>query len=93
LNSSRDSASVTKQKKEGPEESRADKGNATMSNLPLNSTAATKVIAKACAWADRRKAVQLAPEGREKAREAGRYEVSGKELAVAVEHYRKQAGE
>jgi hypothetical protein len=87
------SACATKHKKEGPEESRAMKGNATMSTVSLDSTAATKVIAKACAWADHRKAVQAAPGGREKAREAGRYEVSGKELAVAVEHYRKQAGE
>lgn len=90
---SKGSACVTKQQKKGPEQSRAVKGNATMSTVSLDSTAATRVIAKACAWADRRKAVQVAPEGREKAREAGRYEVSGKELAVAVEHFRKQAGE
>jgi hypothetical protein len=83
------SACATKQQKKGPGEIRAEKGNGTMSTVSLDSTAATKVIAKACAWADRRKAVQVAPEGRQKAREAGRYEVSGKELAVAVEHYRK----
>lgn len=85
------SVCATKRKKNSPEETRAEKGITTMSNVPLNSTAATKVIAKACAWADRRKAVQVAPEGRQKAREVGRYEVSGQELAVAVEHYRKQA--
>lgn len=85
--------SATKRQKKGPEESRAVKGNATMSTVSLDSTAATKVIAKACAWVDRRKAVQVAQEGREKAREAGRYEASGKELAVAVERFRKQAGE
>jgi hypothetical protein len=87
------SASATKQQKKGPLESRAVKGNATMKTVSLDSKAATRVIAKACSWADRRKAVQVAPEGREKAREAGRYEISGKELAVAVEQYRKQAGE
>jgi hypothetical protein len=58
-----------------------------MSTVALDSKAATKVIAKACTWADRRKAVQVAPAG-QKAREAGRYETSGKELAEAVEHYR-----
>lgn len=85
------SACATKQQKKDPEKSRAVKGNATMSNVSLDSTAATKVIAKACTWADRRKAVQVAPPD-QKAREAGRYEVSGKELEEAVEHYRK-AGE
>jgi len=49
--------------------------------------AATKVIAKACSWADKRKAVQVAPPD-EKARAAGRYEKSGEELADAVEKYR-----
>lgn len=85
------SACATKQQKKGPEQRRAMKGNATMSTVSLDSKAATKVIAKACTWADRRKAVQVAPPS-EKAREAGRFEVSGNELAEAVEHYRK-AGE
>jgi len=48
--------------------------------------AATKVLAKACNWAARRKAAQFAPPG-QKAREVGRYEASGKELAEAVEKY------
>lgn len=52
--------------------------------------AATKVIAKACTWVDRRKAVQVAPPN-EKARAAGRYEKSGEELAEAVNDFR-QAG-
>ena len=82
------SACAMKQQKKGPVQSRAVKGNATMSTVSLDSKAATKVIAKACTWADRRKAVQVAPPS-EKAREAGRFEVSGNELAEAVEHYRK----
>jgi hypothetical protein len=49
---------------------------------------ATKVIAKACTWADRRKAVQAARPD-EKKRAAGLYEKSGEELAEAVEHYRR----
>lgn len=83
---------ATKQQKKGPEESRAGKGNGTMSTVSLDSKAATKVIAKACTWADRRKAVKQAPAD-QVAREAGRYEASGRELEQAVEHYRKQAGE
>jgi hypothetical protein len=86
------SACATKQQKKGPGQYRAEKGNVTMSTVSLDSRAATKVIAKACSWADRRKAVQVAPPD-QVAREAGRYEVSGKELAEAVEHYRKQAGQ
>jgi hypothetical protein len=86
------SDSATKRQKKGPEENRAVKGNATMSNVPLDSFAATKVIAKACTWVDRRKAVRKAAPA-EKAREAGLYKVSGKELEEAVEHYRKQAGQ
>ena len=86
------SACATKQQKKGPGKSRAEKGNATMSNVSLDSKAATKVIAKACTWADRRKAVQVAQPD-QKAREAGRYEKSGEELAEAVEHYRKAGGE
>lgn len=56
--------------------------------LSPESKAATKVIAKACTWYDRRRAVQAAPR-EQKAREAGRYEQSGNELAEAVEKYRK----
>lgn len=50
--------------------------------------AATKVLAKAGKWADRRNAVATAPPER-KAREAGKYEKSGDELAAAVEEYRR----
>jgi hypothetical protein len=50
--------------------------------------AATKVLAKAGTWYDRRQATQAAPIA-QKAREAGRYEQSGDELAAAVEAYRK----
>ncbi|GEM_PF-5023733 len=57
-----------------------------MNQISPESKAATKVIAKACSWAARRKAVQSAAPG-QKAREAGRYEASGKELAEAVEKY------
>lgn len=53
-----------------------------------NEYAATKVIAKACTWYDRRKAVTKAPP-EQLAREAGRYEQSGNELAEAVEKYRQ----
>lgn len=50
--------------------------------------AASKVIAKAVTWADRRKAAQVASRD-VKAREVGRYEKSGDELAEAVEKYAK----
>jgi hypothetical protein len=59
-----------------------------MDKLSHESKAATKVIAKACTWADRRKSMQAAPAD-QAAREAGRYRVSINELAEAVEHYRK----
>lgn len=59
-----------------------------MNALSPESEAATKVIAKASTWFDRRRAVQAAPQ-HQKAREAGRYEQSGHELAEAVERYRK----
>jgi hypothetical protein len=62
-----------------------------MSNLPLNDAAATKVIAKACTWADRRRDYQDAQPNQKRTAE-GRYKVSRIELAEAVEHYRK-AGE
>ncbi|TWI69035.1 hypothetical protein IP91_00100 [Pseudoduganella lurida] len=62
-----------------------------MKNLPPDHPAATKVIAKACTWVDRRKAAQCAPV-EEKARAAGKLKVSGNELAEAVEKYRR-AGE
>lgn len=53
--------------------------------------AATKVIAKADVWVDRRKEVQSAPAD-QKARAVGKLRVAGDELAEAVEHYRR-AGE
>jgi hypothetical protein len=59
-----------------------------MDKLSHESKAATKVIAKACTWADRRKSMQSASED-QIARETGRYRVSINELAEAVEHYRK----
>jgi hypothetical protein len=65
-----------------------------MDRLSPESKEATKVIAKACTWADRRKAVQVAP-AKEQRRAQGRFDVSSNELAEAVEHYRKaeQAGQ
>lgn len=62
-----------------------------MDKLSHESKAATKVIAKACTWVDRRKEVQVAP-ARDQRRAQGRFEVSSNELAEAVEHYRSQAG-
>ncbi|MGI4717234.1 MAG: hypothetical protein ACRYGO_07415 [Janthinobacterium lividum] len=59
-----------------------------MDQLSPENTAATKVIAKACSWVDRRRAVQAAPK-EQKAREVGRLNRSGDELAEAVEKYRK----
>lgn len=53
--------------------------------------AATKVLAKACSWLDRRKALKEAPPD-QIAREGGRYEKSGDELAQAVEKYRQDGG-
>lgn len=53
--------------------------------------AATEVLAKADKWVDRRRAVQVAPP-ENKAREAGRYEKSGEELAAAVKKLRKAEG-
>lgn len=50
--------------------------------------AASKVIAKAVTWADRRKSAQVAPR-HDRTREVGRYEQSGDELAEAVEKYTK----
>lgn len=63
-----------------------------MSQLSPENQAATKVIATACTWVDRRRAVQAAPEG-EKAREVGRLRQTGNELAEAVEKYRKAGGQ
>ena len=57
-----------------------------MTELSPENHAATKVIVKACDWYDRRKAVQAKPDD---AREAGRYKASRRELAEAVEKYRK----
>lgn len=62
-----------------------------MDKLSHENYDATKVIAKACTWADRRKAAQIAPADKQR-RAQGRYEQSGVELAQAVEKYRK-AGE
>jgi hypothetical protein len=59
-----------------------------MDTVTLNSKAATKVIAKACNWADRRKAAQAAPL-EEKARAIGHLKQSGNELAEAVEKLRQ----
>jgi hypothetical protein len=63
-----------------------------MTELSPESTAATKVIAKACHWYDRRQAVQTASRD-QKARAVGRYEQSGNELAEAVEKYRKSGAQ
>lgn len=49
---------------------------------------AGKVLAKADAWVDRRRAVQCAPKD-EKARAVGRLTVAGDELAEAVEECRR----
>lgn len=53
--------------------------------------AATEVLAKADKWVDRRRAAASAPPDK-KAREVGRYEKSGEELASAVLKYRKAEG-
>lgn len=78
---------ANRRQKNSPVWSRAIEGNKLMTELSPESTAATKVIAKACRWYDRRQAVQGAPR-EQKAREFGRYEQSGHELAEAVEKYR-----
>lgn len=80
-----------KRQKNSPEKSRAIE-EIRMDKLSHESKAGRKVIAKACAWADRRKSMKVATHD-QIAREAGRYRVSINELAEAVEHYRKQAGE
>jgi len=87
------SACDTKQKN-SPAGRQAGKDYLNVSTVPLDSQAATKVIAKACDWVDQRRATQAAPED-QKARAAGRLKVSGNQLAEAVEKYRKaeQAGE
>lgn len=77
----------TRRQKNSPVETRAEKGISTMSNVPLDSFEATKVIAKACNWADRRRDVQDARPADKRLAE-GRYKVSRIELAEAVEHYR-----
>lgn len=59
-----------------------------MSTLSPENQAATKVIAKACNWVDQRRAVQAASQD-QKARQTGRLNKSGDELAEAVEKYRK----
>lgn len=61
-----------------------------MSTLSPENQAASKLIVKACAWYDRRKAVQGLPDD---SRTAGRYKASRRELAEAVEKYRKVSGQ
>ena len=78
---------ATKQKN-SPAEGQARKDYLNVSTLPLDSQAATKVIAKACSWVDQRKVTQTAPAD-QKARETGRLKASGYQLAEAVEQYRK----
>lgn len=55
--------------------------------LSHESKAATKVIAKACTWAERRRTAQVAP-AKEQRRVQGRLQVSENELAEAVEKMR-----
>lgn len=74
------------------EKSRAKRGTRSMNTLPPDHPTATKVLAKACTWADRRKAAQVAPPA-QKPREVGRYEKSMDELSEAVEKYRKAGGQ
>lgn len=59
-----------------------------MEQVSPENTAMSKVVAKACTWVDRRRAVQAAPKD-QKAREVGRLNKSGDELAEAVEKFRK----
>lgn len=63
-----------------------------MEQVSPETTAMSKVVAKACTWVDRRRAVLIAPQD-QKARESGRFEQSGKELVEAVEKYRKQGAQ
>ena len=63
-----------------------------MSTLSPENQAATKVIAKACSWVEHRRAVQAAPQD-QKARQVGRLNKSGDELAEAVEKFRKVGGQ
>jgi hypothetical protein len=66
------------------------KGYKLMDELSHDYTAATKVIAKACSWCDLRKAAQGAPLD---PRKAGQYKAVRRELAEAVEKYRKIGGQ
>lgn len=61
-----------------------------MKQLSPEKRAAAKVIAKACSWYDQRKVVLAKPED---PRENGRYRESRRELADAVERYRKVGGQ
>jgi len=63
-----------------------------MSTLSPENQAASKLIVKACSWADQRRAVQSARMD-QKPREIGRLNKSGDELAEAVEKYRKVSGQ
>lgn len=60
----------------------------TVSTLSPETHAATKVIAKACSWADQRRIVRDAAAD-QKGRAIGRLAKSSDELAEAVEKYRK----
>ena len=84
------SGCATKSQNHSPATSQATEGTGAMT-LSTEQHAATEVLAKADKWVDRRRAVQIAPP-HQKAREAGRYEKSGEELAKAVVKYRKAAG-
>jgi hypothetical protein len=66
----------------------SQEGISTMQTLSPETQAATKVIAKACTWADRRRAAAVASAD-EKARALGLYKESGRELDEAVQKYRK----
>jgi hypothetical protein len=59
-----------------------------MSTLTPDHPKAPKVLAKADAWVDCRRAVQCAPQD-QKARAVGKLKVAGDQLAEAVEECRK----
>jgi len=59
-----------------------------VSKLSPENHAATKVIAKACNWADQRRTMRDAADDQKK-RAIGRFAKSSDELAEAVEKYRK----
>jgi hypothetical protein len=59
-----------------------------VNTLSPENQAASKLIVKACSWVDQRRVVQAAPQD-QKARQVGRLNKSGDELAEAVEKFRK----